>query len=295
MFSDFDIWRERSVDITNDCFRSTCIISQLTYNENQQMSRKLRRYIEEQPQLPTGFRYKTPILVSDSKGFTLRNACSQQEFPLESWCIAGAEISVLVDLIEERIEKAIKRHRNIVIYLWSGTCDLTVKEGKFIKLRNRNNKTIDLIVKQYKRAIKIVDRFPRAEIKIVDCPILSIVNFNKTKGHKQPATFRVDDFKVTNQIKELNKRIVQLNDNLGKNTIRTSKYYFRSRNVKSGGRRKSVKISINQRDGVHPGQLLSLAITKQLLIDTYSECYHIEQHCELVQLRVEEEELLSLF
>jgi hypothetical protein len=28
------------------------------------MSRKLRSYIEEQPQLPTGFRYKTPIDVS---------------------------------------------------------------------------------------------------------------------------------------------------------------------------------------------------------------------------------------
>jgi hypothetical protein len=64
--------------------------------KKQQMSRKLRRYIEEQPQLPTGFRYKTPILVSDSKGFTLKNACSQQEFPLESWCIAGAKTSALV-------------------------------------------------------------------------------------------------------------------------------------------------------------------------------------------------------
>jgi hypothetical protein len=51
-------------------------------------------------------------------------------------------------------------------------------------------------------------------------------------------------------------------------------------------------ISINKRDGVHSGQLLSLAITKQILIDTYSECYNIEQHCEIVQLAVEEEELL---
>ena len=103
------------------------------------MSRKLRRYIEEQRQLPTDFRYKTPILVSDSKGFTLRNACSQQEFPLESWCIAGVKTSVLVDLIQERIEKSIKKHGNIVIYLWSGKCDITVKEGKFIKLRQQNN------------------------------------------------------------------------------------------------------------------------------------------------------------
>ena len=121
------------------------------------MSRKLRRYIEEQPQLPTGFRCKTPILVSDSKGFTLRNACSQQEFPpLKSWCVPGAKTSALVDLIQERIEKATKKPRNIVIYLWSGTCDITVKVGKFIKLRHQNNKTIDLIVNHYRRAISIV-------------------------------------------------------------------------------------------------------------------------------------------
>ena len=124
--------------------------------------------------------------------------------------------------------------------------------------------------------------------------LYSQVKYNKTKGHKKPAKFRVEDFKVTNQIKELNKRITKLNESLNRNTIRTSKYYFISRSVKRGGRKKSM-ISINKRDGVHSGQLLSLAITKQILIDTYSECYNIEQHCELVQLAIEEEELLLLF
>lgn len=170
-------------------------------------------------------------------------------------------------------------------YLWSGTCDITVKEGKFIKLGHRNKKTIDLIVNRYRRAINIVDKFSGAEIK-----------YNKTKGHKKPAKFRVEDFKVTNQIKELNKRTAEVNESLNKNIIRTSKYYFISRSVKRGGRRKSIKISINKRDGVHSRQLLtcSLAITKQILIDTYSECYNIEQHCELVQLVVEEEEQLAI-
>jgi hypothetical protein len=32
------------------------------------MTSKLRKYIAEQPHTPNGFRYKTPILVSDSKG-----------------------------------------------------------------------------------------------------------------------------------------------------------------------------------------------------------------------------------
>lgn len=80
-----------------------------------QMRSKLRNYISQQPQLPQGFWYKTPILESDRKGFTIRNACAQNEFPIESWCKAGARTSELVDIIQERIQKAIKRHNQIVI------------------------------------------------------------------------------------------------------------------------------------------------------------------------------------
>jgi len=257
------------------------------------MSNKLRRYIEEQPQQPAGFRYKTPILVSDSKGYTLRNACTKYDFPLESWCVSGAGTEELVDLIQKRIGKALKRHKYIIIYLWTGTCDLTVKSGKYIKLRHHSNKSVDTIIDQYNRAIKLVEKFEGAEIKIVDCPILSIVNWNKNKKHNNPAKFRVDDFQVTRQIKLLNSKISEINRSLTKNTKKTSQYYFRGRKVKRGGIRKSVRVSINKADGVHPGTLL--VTTKHLLIDTYTECFHMRQESDIVQLHVEEEELLSLF
>jgi hypothetical protein len=164
----------------------------------QQMTSKLRKYIAEQPHTPNGFRYKTPILVSDSKGFTIRNACQDDKFPVESWCISGAQTSVLVDLIEKRISKAITRHHHIIIYLWSGTCDLTCKKGKYISLRHQNNKTVNCILDQYHRAIGIVVKHPRAEIKFIDCPILSIVSYNQYKGHDKPEIFKVEDFQVTN-------------------------------------------------------------------------------------------------
>lgn len=93
------------------------------------MSNKLQKYIEKEPQYPSGFRCKTSILVSGSKGFTLRNVCTNKEFPLESWCLAGARTSRLVDLIEERLGKAVKRYKSVVIYLWSGICDFTGKKG----------------------------------------------------------------------------------------------------------------------------------------------------------------------
>lgn len=90
------------------------------------MSYKLRKFIAEQPQILSGFRYKTLILVSDSKGFTIRNSCRDKEFPTELWCIQGANTA---DLIENRLEKAIKRHYHIMKF-WSGTCDFTIKRGQ---------------------------------------------------------------------------------------------------------------------------------------------------------------------
>ncbi|CAC5356808.1 unnamed protein product [Mytilus coruscus] len=259
------------------------------------MSNKLKKYIAEQPQIPSGFRYKTPIIVFDSKGFTVRNACQDSEFPLESWCISGAKTSKLVDSIEHIIPKAIKRHYHIIIYLWPGTFDFTIKEGKFIRLRHQSSKTVNTILREYERAIHVVEQHPGAEINFVDCPILSISKYNKFNGHKQPASFTVDDFQVTKQIQKLNSEIIDLNHKLNKNTIKVSKFFIRGRKIKRGGYRKSINISINKRDGLHPGNLLNLAITKQLLLDTYSECYNEIQESEFVQLQVEEADLSTLF
>ncbi|CAG2188875.1 unnamed protein product [Mytilus edulis] len=186
------------------------------------MSRKLEKYIENQPQYPDGFQYKTPILVSDSKGFTLRNACKEKEFPLESWSKSGATTEVLVDLIKSRIEKSIKRHQHVIIYLWSGTCDLTKKEGRFIKLKSHSKQSIQTIEEQYNRAINIVSKYQNAEIKFIDCPLLSISNWNKYKGHKNPETYKVEDFLVTKQIQELNYKIYQLNSKLTKTSVKNA-------------------------------------------------------------------------
>ena len=230
------------------------------------MSRKIQKYIDRQPQQPEGFRYRTPILVSDSKGFTLRNFCKDRHFPIESWCQSGATTSQLVDIIEERLPKAIKRHHSIIIYLWAGTCDLTYKEGRYIKLRHKSFKSVNNILEQYRRAIKIIESYTNADIKFVDCPILSISWWNKFKGHRDPDSFKNSDSLVTKQVKYLNQKIWSLNHKLNKDSVKISKYFFRGRKRQGGNTRKSVTLSINNKDGVHPGKLLSLAITKHLLL-----------------------------
>lgn len=96
-----------------------------------------------------GLKSKQPILVSDSKGFTIRNNYKGQ-FPVELWCHAGAKTKFLVDQIEIQIEPALRYHKNIVFYLWSGTCDITQKAGKFISLKCSNSdQVVDNLVKEF--------------------------------------------------------------------------------------------------------------------------------------------------
>ena len=172
---------------------------------------------------------------------------------------------------------------------------MTIKQGKFIELRHSGKTTVDQIVEQFHRAINIVENIQLQRLNsltVQSCQLLSTIQY---KGHNEPEIFKVDDFSVTRQVIQLNARITDLNNSLFKNTINISKYFFRDRKVKRSGTRKSVKISINKKDGVHPGQLYSLAIDKQILLDTYKECYHIRQESEHLQLHTEEAELLSLF
>jgi hypothetical protein len=58
-------------------------------------------------------------------------------------------------------------------------------------------------------------------------------------------------------------------------TINISKYFFRGRKIKRGGTRKSVNITINKKDGIHLGKLLSLAITKHILILLFLKKYQV--------------------
>jgi hypothetical protein len=61
----------------------------------------------------------------------------------------------------------------------------------FLNLKYKNNRAVDHIVDQYKRAIKIVNKYQNAEIKLIDCQLLSIRHWNNNKGHPKPETFGV--------------------------------------------------------------------------------------------------------
>ena len=268
---------------------------------------KLRNYIREEPQRPKGLQNRTPVLVSDSKGLTLRNYCPDFKFPFEQWCISGARTRDLLNIIKQRTTKALQRHGKILIYLWAGTCDITKKCGKEICIRNKDNITVNNIIRDYQSIIEYLEQFGADVIlKIVDLPILSIQKWNTKhlrNNQIKPQDlqkYKDEDKILTEQISDLNKRIWQMNKTAGHQPIKTSQFYFRTRGGKVKRKQKSkkirhsVRISLNKEDGVHPGKTVSLVITKLLLLDSYTECFISVPSEDILQIRIDEEELLKL-
>lgn len=115
-----------------------------------------------------------------------------------------------------------------------------------------------------------------ATLKIIDCPLLSISNWNQSKGHSNSEIFKDEDKLATEQIALLNTEIQKLNLAYSQNTIKVSRFYFRLRKVIGKSSRHSVNLALNY-DGIHSGNLLSLAVIKEVLEDVQKECYHMTE------------------
>ena len=165
-------------------------------------------------------------------------------FSFEHCCIPGARTKKLADLVKERTDKALQRYGKSLIYLCTGACDIPNKCGKEIHLRNKDNTTNDNIIKEYKRIIKYLEQYGSdVIIKIVDLHVLSIEKWN-TKNLKKHCIkpsdlvkYKEEDKLLTDQLRDLNKRIWLLNKSTGFEPIKTSQFYFRTR----GGKKKTTK------------------------------------------------------
>lgn len=228
---------------------------------------------------------RKPILVSDSKGFTLRNSYLKQHpefnnFPCELWCFSGAKTTKLVDLINTRLPKAVNRHGVITIYLWSGTCDLTSKKDGKITLACCDNSVVDSLNNKFIEAFAIVSEFTNVTLKLLECPQYSIVEYNKYNNPSRGTIGQVldngtvseDDRELHRQIQVLNEHIHRLNRSHGNDTIRLNNCIIRAR----GGKKcKRNRISINvklYRDGIHPGDKLCDIWSRLIIKDIKATC-----------------------
>lgn len=221
------------------------------------------------------------VLVSDSKGIRLEQIREDTSLPLIFLYKKGATTKDLVDLLIQEFPRLTKGHKPVTVYFWGGTCDITEKQGKYINIRGKVTDTVSSVVKELHRAKDFI-LGNNCRIKFIGIPIYLVSLYNDIKGHRNPTVFLDSDKEVEVQVDLLNTHIEQINQGLGRNTL---KFNADLRDCRRGKKRYFFELLS---DGLHPGHLLSQKWLRRLELDIIRECY---TPCDA--LEVDEQEFLS--
>ena len=85
----------------------------------------------------------------------------------------------------DNLEIKLHHYPNIVLYLWLGTCDLTVKQHDgLIELKSRDISSDNDLIKQFRDIYTFLRGFPTVEPVLLELPPYSIYEYNKHKGRE---------------------------------------------------------------------------------------------------------------
>lgn len=168
-----------------------------------------------QKQLPKQLSYnynihdKNVILRSDSKGrCLLPYFTNSKRFSLIYR--SGAKISD--NFMQEYTINKIRRTNNPLVILFFGTCELTVKHGKYILLPQDPQERVQQIIEQYiEYKQRIIECNPDAKVFFLECPYFSLIIWNFLKGHPHPGMFDQDQKRLEDAIYSLNLKIKEIN------------------------------------------------------------------------------------
>ena len=159
-----------------------------------------------------------PIIITDSKGKYLKKALHKSDLTEKNitWYGRGGfnASNVVQFLSQSKIKSLLKIHNKIHFYIWVGTCDFTQKGKQFISLRRPVNR----VQKNFlDNLLSIKRRCASSNIRItfLHVPFYSIRIWNQEKGHQCPENFKTDDQELTSIIKDTNRRIDELNNDIG--------------------------------------------------------------------------------
>ncbi|KAK3100171.1 hypothetical protein FSP39_015731 [Pinctada imbricata] len=239
---------------------------------------KLEKFLSKPTPSTSGKRLQQPVILSDSKGKWLqREITNEADGELIWWSKSGAKIEDSTRWLRTNIARKIIQLRDVWLYVWLGTCNLTAKNKKYISLKSETDEEILRIEKYYKEIIKIVDKYPGSKITILEIPLYSIKCWNQNKGHKNPSAFEDQDTKLEQQILKLNTRIRTINASLGNHSPSFTSDIYKTSKIKSGSERTSkLRKYYNFNllaDGIHPGKLVAKVWLKKISDQTKRDCW----------------------
>ena len=236
--------------------------------------RKLQKYIDR-PLNFNGSLTKHAILLSDSKGFSLKShvdLLDKFNHQIEIIYQSGAQYQTYLNWLHKNLHKKVKIHRQIIIYVYLGTCDLTFKQGKFIKLRHSDElKAFSHIQSQITRYINFVSRFPTVKLVFLEIPPYSIVKYNEAKGHINPQDYHSQDLELTQRIAYANDYLREVNDRRCVAPPRFKLDLLKFRKQEGGKQRVSLNFKL-YKDGIHPSYLSARCWMKRIVARMLADC-----------------------
>lgn len=232
--------------------------------------------------------------MSDSKGFAIKRRIGLNF--VEFWCEPGWRTAPAIDFLEKTLKA--NCNKKYLLYVWLGTCDISVKTGKFSSVRSWDNSAIELILSQYRRLVTILSQYPNSKAKFIEIPCFSVLAYNTSKGHTDPNQFKVHDTEICRQIEELNSAIRAINTSISQQTLPFNCDIKRRRKDinKRKGNTPRVRVSYKfaaYYDGIHADTDLALIWTKRLTDDINANCFKPSED-DILEIHVPEEELNSL-
>ena len=220
---------------------------------------KCRKYLRETEGFDSDLhqKRKTPIFLSDSKASYLKSLVhSEIENEIVWWFRAGWNSSAAAEYLRWNIDAAIRAHGSIHLYVWIGTCNLTVKVNSnsgYIKLNTQNacaKLTEDL------EFIAYLARWKNFSVTFLELPVYSIKHWNAAKGHPNPEIFSPDDQILQTRIKLAIQHISRLNRSNSANIVWFNVDLLTSRKKKGKPSKPYFYFNL-YRDGIHPSVDLS--------------------------------------
>lgn len=215
------------------------------------------------------------VILSDSKGFYVHNELEDDLINIVWWCRRGAGTGSQFTFLTNHLPDLLPLHKQIVIYIWLGTCDVTRKVGvtKSIELRSENTgETLNYLKLQYSRIIDYCRQYSTVQLVFLELPPYSIGQWNSTKCGANPADYKAQDELLMTQINTINEHIRTLNADAG---VRSPKFgldilhYRKSRN-----NRQFVNLNTGLLlDGVHPKAIVAKVWMRKILLRCYIDCY----------------------
>lgn len=248
----------------------------------------LTSYLDKNPLcVPKTESDRVAVLITDSKGRYLDKCRTAFNLPLAIYSYSGARTSTIVDNFLNVFPKLSKDHKKpIVVYVWTGTCDITKKRSHHIvDLRYKEHGTAtERIIEQYDKLITSVCS-SGGFVKFICSPAYSCSIYNKQRHHQSTDGFKNTDSAIIKETDELNSRIKALNDQFGRNTLQ-----FNLDLVKERSRaRKSINFHL-LKDGIHPDTILAKKWLRRLELDVIKECWIGDKFI----VSVDPQELLSI-